>query len=226
LSEGVEAAEGEDGRPRSPAGPTAVPASAPPPSLHQRPQGRDDVPLNPARELTADELSDDRPTMPPAPGKREAALRWAMPEPAPAEGGLSFSPPVGRSTLSEGHRPPPHAGPTTSPSGSALLPARGGDPTGPMARTSVQSPSPALVTQPVPVAHPQPMPAEVGSDAIRPPDVVTAPGVVTAPDVVTAPGGVTAPADASQRRRSVFWLLAARLAAAWAKMGPAGRPRP
>ncbi len=209
MSEGAEAGNGEDGRPSPAAGPPAVSASAAPPSLHGGPQGRDDVPPNAVRTFPADDLSDDRPTMPPAPGKREAALRWAMREPAPAQGpGLDFSKPVGRPALSDGHRPPPYAGPSTSPSGSALPPARDDGPTGPIARTSLKSPSPALVTQPVPVAHAQPVPAEVGSGAVRP------------------AAGVTVPAGVSPRRKSVLWLLAARLAAAWAKVGPAGRSRP
>ena len=208
MSEGAEAGNGEDGRPSPPAGPPAVSASAAPLPLHGGPQGRDDVPPNAGRKFPPDDLSDDRPTMPPAPGKREAALRWAMPEPAPAQGpGLDFSQPVGRLTWSDGHRPPPYAGPSTSPSGSALPPARDDGPTGPIARTSLKSPSPALVTQPVPVAHAQPVRAEVGSGAVRP------------------TGGVTAPAGVSPRRKSVLWLLAARLAAAWAKVGPAGRSR-
>ena len=163
MSEGAEAGNGEDGRPSPPAGPPAVSASAAPLPLHGGPQGRDDVPPNAGRKFPPDDLSDDRPTMPPAPGKREAALRWAMPEPAPAQGpGLDFSQPVGRLTWSDGHRPPPYAGPSTSPSGSALPPARDDGPTGPIARTSLKSPSPALVTQPVPVAHAQPVRAEVG----------------------------------------------------------------
>ncbi len=197
MSEGAEADHGEDGRPTAPVRSTGAAASPPPPPLHDGPPVPDEVPASAASTWVAHDASEDLPTMPPAPGKREPALRWALPEQAPAPApGLNFPQAAGRPTMSEGHQPAAQVGPTTSPSGSALPLARPVYPTastahpaGPAVRASSKNPPPDAPTQPVPVAPTQVMRAEIGSEAMPP------------------PAAVAAPEPTSRRRRSVFWLL-------------------
>ena len=197
MSEGAEAGHGEDGRPTAPVRSTGAAASGPPPPLHDGPPPRDEVPAAEGSAWVAHDLSEDLPTMPPAPGKREPALRWALPEQAPAPApAVNFPQPAGRPTMPEGHQAAAQVGPTTSPSGSALPLARpvypGAStpyPTGPAVRASLNSPSPDVPTQPVPVARPQAMRAEAGPVAVLPPAPVAAPG------------------PTPHRRRKVFWLL-------------------
>jgi hypothetical protein len=197
VSEGAEAGHGEDGRPTAPVRSAGAAASAPPPPLHDGPPVPDEVPATEGSTWVAHDLSEDLPTMPPAPGKREPALRWALPEQAPAPApAVNFPQPTGRPTMPEGHQPAAQVGPTTSPSGSVLplarsvyLPASTPHPTGPAVRASLKSPSPDVPTQPVPVARPQVMRAQTGPVAALPAAPVTAPG------------------PTPHRRRTVFWLL-------------------
>jgi hypothetical protein len=195
LSDGAGAGNGDDERPTGPARQASGSAPADPALVDAGGPAAEKSPPGPVGGAPEQHLSEDHPTLPPAPARPEAGLRWAEVGPSPTPGPgpnrpQRNSPPTlplrGQTSSTAG--PSTRPGATSRPQVRARYPARpAGTPSA--GRAAPRSPLADAGTGPVPPTRAQEVSGRGAAGDVRP----------------TA--SVTAPERPSRRGRAIFWLL-------------------
>jgi hypothetical protein len=209
VSEGTEAGNGEDEGPDGPAPRAGGPAGAGPVPLGAARPGPNAPLPHPAGGVLEDDLSEEVPTMPPAPRPKQGALRWAMPEhPLGRRPGPDRPQRHGPPTLPVKGQPSSGAQSGVPIEGSTGAGARGRPGTTPAApRADIHTSGPgAQPASKSPVRH---VPTPPGSSARAPltPAASSSSGL-------RPTAGVTAPVGTPRRGRVFVWLLAVVLVVA------------